>query len=242
MNRTHHGLDAFSLRLIALVCMLLDHLWLLLAPEQMWMHCAGRLAFPIFAFQIAVGYRHTADYSRYRNRLLTFALVSEIPFDLMLFGTPICFSRQNVMFTLLLGLLAIRSIDSVQENRSRRNLCTSGVKLCLIFLLSLIAAPDYGLAGVLTVLLFHLFQGTPHDRLGQFIGLAVLSVLAGSGSMISVRLLSFRLSFPIQCFAILALIPIRLYNGQKGLSLRGLRLAWYLFYPVHMLILSCFRF
>ena len=64
------GLNALQLKIIAMVCMLLDHMWAALPAQGDWMTCVGRLAFPIFAFQIAEGYVRTRDAKAYRRRLL----------------------------------------------------------------------------------------------------------------------------------------------------------------------------
>ena len=69
------GLDAMSLRLLALGLMLLDHLWGTIVPGNMWMTYVGRLAFPIFAFQVTEGFFHTSDRKRYMQRLLLFGLL-----------------------------------------------------------------------------------------------------------------------------------------------------------------------
>lgn len=197
--------------MLALILMLIDHTGRVLFPGQTWMVCLGRLAFPIFAFQTAEGYRHTHDFRRYCLRLAVFALISEIPFDLMVFGEFIYPGHQNVMFTLLLGLIACRLYDS-------RN----GWAALLVIPAAALLQTDYGAVGVMTVLLFHGFR---EQKLTQLLLLVILNAF-GFGA------------FSIQTFAALAWIPISLYRGEKGRSGKWLQYGSYVFYPLHMLILA----
>ena len=107
MKKSIRFLDANMLRALACALMLCDHMWATIVPGNEWMTWLGRLAFPIFAFQIAEGFFHTSNFRNYAVRLLIFGLVSEIPFDLVYGSTILYPYHQNVMFTLLFGLLAI---------------------------------------------------------------------------------------------------------------------------------------
>ena len=91
------GLSAFDLKLMAMAFMLCDHMWATIIPGNNWMTYLGRMAFPIFAFQTAQGYIHTRDFKAYCKRLALFALISEIPFNLMISSSPISPFHQNVM-------------------------------------------------------------------------------------------------------------------------------------------------
>lgn len=234
MKKTRCGLDSTALRLLAILFMVLDHLWATVVPGNLWLTCVGRLAFPIFAFQLCEGYRHTGDFRRYRRRLLVFALLSEIPFNLFYAGSVIFPFHQNVLFTLLLGLLAMRQADMLRREEGIKKKSLRCLALLLIFAGGVVLFPDYGLMGVMTVLCFFVFRD---HRLFQLAAMAVLNIFAFKGQTIPVSLGALAFDFPIQGFALLALPLIWLYNGEKGPGGKGLRLFWYIFYPLHMLAL-----
>jgi hypothetical protein len=78
------ALDGRTLKIIALVSMLIDHTGVALFPQLAWMRYVGRLAFPIYCYLLTEGALHTRDIRKYIFRLLVFAAVSELPFDLAL--------------------------------------------------------------------------------------------------------------------------------------------------------------
>ena len=112
-------LSAAALHILAMTFMLMDHLWATLLSSQMWLTHVGRLAFPIFAFLAVEGYFHTRSFKRYALRMLLFAVLSEVPFDLMYGGTVFYPVHQNVIWTLLLGLLGIRLMETARAKGKR---------------------------------------------------------------------------------------------------------------------------
>ena len=114
-------IDSDLLKILAMIFMLLDHLWGTVVSGNQWMTFVGRLAFPIFAFLVAEGFVHTSDFKKYAKRLFLFGIISEIPFNLMLTASPFFPFHQNVMFTLLLGLLCINEIDKFEKAPSVKN-------------------------------------------------------------------------------------------------------------------------
>ncbi|MBQ4118751.1 MAG: conjugal transfer protein TraX, partial [Oscillospiraceae bacterium] len=79
-------LTSFHLHIIAMAAMLLDHLWITLVPGNGWMTDIGRIAFPIFAFMTVEGFFNTKNLKKYVKRLFAFALISEVPFNLVAGG------------------------------------------------------------------------------------------------------------------------------------------------------------
>ena len=98
-------LTSCALHFLAMALMLSDHLWATVIPWQAdWMTILGRLAFPIFAFMTVEGFFHTKNLKKYMKRMFLFALLSEIPFNLMSGGSFINPFHQNVLWSFLLGL------------------------------------------------------------------------------------------------------------------------------------------
>ena len=235
------GISANMLRLLAIVLMLTDHIWATFMVFGDWMTYIGRLAFPIFAFQIVEGFVHTSNLKKYILRLLVFALITEIPFNLFCSSSWVYPYHQNVLFTLLLGLLAIAVIDKARNSEDKKSKA-SVLWLLLIGVVSIIGFTDYGFLGVLTVIMFYLVRGYKITPLLQLIGMVVIHVFLFEGQNIIFEVFNHTIEFPVQGFAVFALIPIWLYNGKKGRSSKIMQYGFYAFYPVHMLVLYLIKY
>ena len=203
-------LDSFQLKCIAIVSMALDHTGAVLYPSQIWLRCLGRIAFPIFCFLIVEGFFHTHDVRRYMGRLGVFALISEIPYDLAFRGVPLEYAHQNVFFTLLIG---IGMMILLERNREWP---VKAVILLLAMWLAVLIRSDYNFRGVLLIFVIYIFHESRW-----------LAVTAGG-------LWNFLYQGVIQKYGVLSVLPLALYNGERG---RKMKYFFYIFYPAHLLLL-----
>ncbi len=239
-DKPKSGISSLVLHIIAMAFMLCDHMWATVIPGNQWLTCAGRLAFPIFAFMIAEGYYHTRDINKYIRRLLIFAVISEIPFNLTYTGVWIYPFHQNVLWTFILALLCIKNIDKIKLRFNMPvTILLSTLTAAGFMLAAQLLMTDYYGYGVLTVLIFHFFRGNSlPKKLGQLIGLIAVNFFMIKGMIIPVEALGLSFEFPLQGFAVFSLIPIWLYNGKQGRRNKAIQLCMYAFYPLHMLILG----
>ena len=233
-------ISAAVLHILAMVLMLMDHLWATLLPAQDWLTCAGRVAFPIFAFMSVEGYFHTHNFKKYAQRMLLFSVLSEIPFDLMYGGTWFYPVHQNVIWTLLMGLLGIHLMETVRKKQKPwvYVLVSAGV-VAAGGILGTLCMVDYYGVGVLTVFIFYLFRGRKWwCLLGQLLALYWVNVQMLGGLMYPIQLFGMEFELCQQGLALLALLPIWLYRGRQGYHSKPFQYACYAFYPAHMLVLA----
>lgn len=233
------GLSQETLKIIACVTMLIDHVGATVVLEQYFetlsiglynlyyvMRIIGRIAFPIYCFLLAEGAHYTRNPRNYALRLFVGALLSELPFDVALFGGW-TWGNQSVMVTLLLGFGMLELMKKCPKY---------WMKLPAVIPFALAAQwlnTDYGGYGVAVVALFGLTRELPHRREVQLVGLTGLCLLMNSATI------SFgTVQIPIELFAIFSMIPICLYSGRKATASKAVQLSFYLFYPVHLAVLA----
>lgn len=244
----YHILSGSTLKLIAVITMLIDHFaagvlgrylsmrsgngqnWNDMAAYEQWMEQnemlmnayrimrdIGRVAFPIYCFLLVEGFMHTKNRVKYAGRLFIFAFISEIPFDLLFKGNYIDFSYQNVFFTLFFGMLAMAGMERAAKLEHmplplKAGLACLAAGICMAIADAM--ATDYGARGVLCIAIMYLFRRNRE-----------LQIAMGGCSF---------LFFLDEMAAPYAFISIALYNGKRGWNMKYF---FYLFYPVHLLLL-----
>ena len=219
------------LKLIAMAAMVVDHASVIfIGSESTILRAIGRISFPIFAFLIAEGAIHTKNKPKYALRLLLFGFLSEVPFDMAFQGKYLEFSKQNVFFTLFLGLMSIYALQFFRKKR------VGFLGLFTTFAFSFAAAyfsTDYGFMGVVVITLMYLFADAKTDV--RYVGFA-LACLATCLVYIYPTKLGVAAS---QVYAPLAVIPLMLYSGKRGRKMN--KYVFYLFYPLHILLLHLIK-
>ena len=222
-------LDGTTLKIIAMISMVFDHVGDMFFPGVMWPRMIGRLAMPIFSFFIAEGFAHTRDKKKYLGRLGLFALISEIPFDLA-FDGRLGLGHQNIMLTFFLAGSAlllfdrIRGGDGPEGERIPVGKTVLGVlAVAGIAALALLLRADYTVFAVVAVFLFYVLR-QKHPLLRSGVGVAFLALTRTMGYYVATGF---------------SFIPLALYNGQKG---KGLKWLFYAFYPGHLLGLAAIRY
>ena len=235
--------SSMSLHIMAMVFMLCDHLWGTIVPGNDWLTCIGRIAFPIFAFMLVEGYFHTKNLKKYASRLLLFAALSEIPFDLAMGSRVFYPIHQNVLWSFLISLGLIHWNEKVKQTGKiwLRGL-VGGITVLLGYVAGLATMVDFYHAGILTVLVFYFFRGKKWwSYLGQFLCSWYINVEMLGGFAYELQIFGKPQFIVRQGFALLALIPIWLHRGKQGYHSKWLQYVYYGFYPLHLLILGLIK-
>lgn len=225
-QKKYQCLSGSMLKLLAVVTMIIDHaadlipadndiIFSFLCFHDIYlyniMRTIGRISFPLFAFLLVEGFAHTSNLKKYGARLLTFALLSEIPWDLEHSFTIFDPQSQNVFFTLFLGFLGLCVLKRMEEKVDAKGMLSLFGLLGVSFILK----ADYSYIGFGFILILWLLRRLPVQR--AVIGICFLNNPLKSG---------------------LAFIPISLYNGKRGfIKGKFLQFLFYAIYPAHMLLL-----
>ena len=242
------GLDSFTLHILAISFMILDHSWnvFFVNQNQIWMNLLGRLAFPIFAFMLVEGFYKTKNRSKYLKRIFIFAVISEIPFNLLVstsvFGSPsIFFPYNNVLWTFGIALYMLVLFEKI---KNKDNLPVT-VKIFGKIIISILAmfitrliGSDSLEYGIMMVLVFYFFRSKKWwNFIAQVILLAWINIFLILGYNVTLNCFGNEINVSSQSFAIFSLVFIWLYNGKQGIHNKITKYIFYSFYPLHLLLI-----
>lgn len=235
-------INGFQLKVIALISMTVDHIAGVLfaigeynvfdvgtATDQMiyfYARAIGRIAFPLFAFLLVEGFVHTKNFKKYILRVFIFAIISQIPYNLA-FGDTIFYMERflpsflfgNVLWTFFFGLIMMYLLEKVEKK---------GFNVFIRIILYFLVVGVFAIFGRILLIDRHEYGII---TIGTFYLLRKIRINQALSALITL--------IPQQPFLAYASIPlIILYNGNKGKSSKFL---FYIFYPLHLLILYLIR-
>lgn len=228
-------MSSFLLKIIACFTMLLCHIPFVYPQYSVPLMYIGKISFPLYAFLISEGYVHTRNFSKYLTRLIVFGVISQIPAYLLFAGKSFNGLYLNIFFTLALGLLGIKIYDKIKSKY---------ISTLLIILLAVIAELlkfDYGAFGVLMIVCFYVFK---RNKLNMVLSQMFLMFILYMKKMSYYTFSLFNLQYILfqLLFSVISLAIILTYNGKKGKSSSRIKLMFYCFYPVHLIILDLLKF
>lgn len=238
------GLNSFQLHLIAIVSMLIDHIGMVLFPKCLFLRYIGRIAFPLFSFMLVEGLVHTSNKKKYLLRLFLFAIISEIPYNLMVIGKLFAKYNQNIYFTLFVALLLLCFLEKMSwKDRGLLDKIILLLFVCLVgYFLGNFLFLDYLWYGIFVPLLFYIVKGKDNKTyLNSAVILFILSLIAYGLYGYKLTLGNIVISIPIQAFCVISYIFICKYNGEQGYYNKWVKLFYYTFYPLHILVLVLLR-
>lgn len=215
MQKSKKKLSSTQLKWIAALAMLCSHVYkclLINHKEFLFLDLIGRISFPVFCFVLVEGYCHTKSKGLYLFRLWVFAVFSEIPFDLAFYGKIVDLRTQNVLFTMVIGVIVMWGMEKMPEKFA----------VFPVFLgmgAAWLLRTDYSFFGIWVISIFYMLRGMKKE----WFAVQAVSQLA------STALYGWK-----QVFAAGSLFLLQKYNGERG---SGSKYFFYLFYPVHLLCL-----
>ncbi len=236
------GLTSLSLRLIAWIALALDA-FAISGLGKPWMASARWIAYPLFAFLLAEGVERSSSLRLYGRRLVLFAVLSEIPYDLLRFSSPLDWRSQSPMLTLLIGFFCLVLIEKLRT-RYGNLVITGAAELGLAILGSRLAESlhaFFGLYGVPLIILLYLARHLTYTRLFEVAAALIFLLNITDASFFTVVISGLQYAVPMQVTLLLALALTWLYNGERGPNEIRLRTGFYLYYPLLMLLVVGIR-
>jgi len=224
------SLSGNTIKIIAITAMIIDHLaWAFVGTDTALaavMHTVGKITGPVMCYFIAEGNHYSKNRRKYVERLAIFALISHVPYNLFSNQGTVSLLPTSVIFTLLCGLLALIIYEKVESRPLKYSL--------ILLLIALTFWADWAIFGVLFVLAFGVFYGSPKKQMTAFVIISLLKVV---DSLFAEGGINYYRTLPAAAGSVLVFILLSLYNGTKGGS-KYSKWAFYIIYPLQFLVIG----
>ena len=213
-------LSGNALKILAALFMTIDHIGVVLLPQNLLLRIIGRLAMPIFAFMIAEGCKYTRNRRKYFGMVFGLAVACQIVYAFVDSSLYL-----SILFTFSLSILTIYALQYWKQQKSALSALVFLGTVVGVYVLNRIFTIDYGFWGCMLPVFAALCHGTKDDTLPRSIGL------------LGVGLVFLALDIgTIQIYSLLALPLLFAYNGKRGKW--RMKYFFYIFYPVHLVVLQ----
>ena len=224
-------MNIHKIKYLAVISMIVDHVTSVFfsadAISYILIKLVGRVAAPAMCFALAQGFIHTSDRKKYLLRLIVFAFISQIPYSYYMSGS-IWFPTGNMLFTLACSFLLLE----VVKHYKNLGILSIPIAICILYIATF---TDWFVFGPLFTLSFYLNKG---NKDLQALCHACISFLSlGYSAYVCIQHGLPWYSQVWQIGAILIIPIIYLYNGQLGRKTSFNKWFFYLFYPLHLLMI-----
>jgi len=264
-NILKRGINSNVLKTIALIAMVIDHFAYYFSPIlPLAIYTAGRyigrIAMPIFVYLLVQGFFHTRSFKKYIIRLGSFAVITQILITiLMLVNIKVnpnytavkqVYTTGNILFTFVLSIIILKLLYEdiiIKKWDYNKNVSLKILAILVIVIASILIPIDYGIEVViLSVLFYYIEKFKIQVYLDKDKGnLSVNNVLLNAISDEKIKLiylflilfatLTLVIWFNAYWTILLAIIPIALYNNERGKI--HFKYVYYVTFPLHHMIL-----
>lgn len=239
---------------VACLTMLVSHIGAVIEPYVdsqffLFTEIVGRISFPLFVFLMIESFYYTNNRLKHLLRIGLLAVISEVPFDMLLARTPVYWGRQNVCVTLFLGFLMLTIVHSssftklndifmkmIKRKRFAEFLFFSSVVVVwgLFMLIAYCVCCDYGWFGIFLVGILDFSRRAKKKNFWTILGFVVFMVL------------NKKITYAV-CIIDVLMIFFARFTGQessasseKGSKPISKFHLWFFrcFYPLHLFILG----
>lgn len=220
------GFDGFQLKVMMVICMLIDHIAEFIPGIPLWFRYIGRLAAPVFCYLLVEGFIHTSSRKKYMKRLVTGGIIMIVGSNILtyIFNRSVMITN-NIFLAMAVSIAILNVIEWKQKEDSNKVIAIAGI--VGLFIVSLVT--EGGPFMPVLALIFYYNRDNKVKLSLWYTGVSLMILIGPADSLYeSLFIKNF------QWMMVFALPFMLMYNGERG---RKAKYFFYIFYPIHIWIL-----